>query len=77
MLNAHKQAIKSVRHDRKLITAAGIEANRQIAFTVSYILNVIGDRNDWKNRALFCDVMDLLPLQTTSEREQEQMPISP
>lgn len=22
---------------------------------------VIGDRNDWKNRALFCDVMDLLP----------------
>lgn len=24
---------------------------------------VIGDRNDWKNRALFCDVMDLLPLQ--------------
>ena len=23
---------------------------------------VIGDRNDWKNRALFCDVMDLLPL---------------
>jgi len=24
---------------------------------------VIGDRNDWQNRALFCDVMDLLPLQ--------------
>ena len=22
---------------------------------------VIGDRNDWKKRALFCDVMDLLP----------------
>lgn len=22
---------------------------------------VIGDRNDWENRALFCDVMDLLP----------------
>lgn len=40
-------------------------------------LYVIGDRNDWKKRALFCDVMDLLPLQTISEREQEQMPISP
>lgn len=26
-------------------------------------LYVIGDRNDWRNRALFCDVMDLLPLQ--------------
>lgn len=26
-------------------------------------LYVIGDRNDWQNRALFCDVMDLLPLQ--------------
>lgn len=24
---------------------------------------VIGDRNDWRNRALFCDVMDLLPPQ--------------
>jgi hypothetical protein len=24
---------------------------------------VIGDRNDWKSRALFCDVMDLLPPQ--------------
>jgi len=24
---------------------------------------VIGDRNDWQNRTLFCDVMDILPLQ--------------
>jgi len=31
---------------------------------------VIGDRNDWKNRALFCEVMDLLPLQIISAREQ-------
>jgi superfamily I DNA and/or RNA helicase len=23
---------------------------------------VIGDRNDWEKRALFCDVMDLLPV---------------
>lgn len=30
---------------------------------------VIGDRNDWQNRALFCDVMDLLPLQRLPERE--------
>lgn len=35
---------------------------------------VIGDRYDWKNRALFCDVMDLLPLQTIPVREQEKMP---
>lgn len=28
---------------------------------------VIGDRNDWQNRALFCDVMDLLPLQRLPE----------
>jgi hypothetical protein len=35
---------------------------------------VIGDRNDWKNRALFCDVMDLLPLQTIPIREQEKVP---
>lgn len=34
---------------------------------------VIGDRNDWKNRALFCDVLDLLPLQTVVVREQEKM----
>lgn len=32
-------------------------------------LYVIGDRNDWQNRALFCDVMDLLPLQRLPERE--------
>lgn len=32
---------------------------------------VIGDRNDWKNRALFCDLMDLLPLQTIPVRKQE------
>ncbi|KTT65635.1 DNA helicase [Pseudomonas oryzihabitans] len=31
---------------------------------------VIGDRNDWKHRALFCDVMDLLPPQKIPEREQ-------
>lgn len=30
---------------------------------------VIGDRNDWQNRALFCDVMDLLPLQLLPEHE--------
>lgn len=30
---------------------------------------VIGDRNDWQNRALFCDVMDLLPLQRFPECE--------
>ena len=30
---------------------------------------VIGDRSDWQNRALFCDVMDLLPLQRLPERE--------
>lgn len=30
---------------------------------------VIGDRNDWQNRSLFCDVMDLLPLQRLPERE--------
>lgn len=31
---------------------------------------VIGDRNDWKHRALFCDVMDLLPPQRIPAREQ-------
>ncbi|WP_428718860.1 AAA domain-containing protein [Undibacterium curvum] len=36
---------------------------------------VIGDRNDWKNRSLFCDVMDLLPLQKILTREQKQMPL--
>ncbi|MGA0588645.1 AAA domain-containing protein [Dyella sp. KRB-257] len=30
---------------------------------------VIGDRNDWKNRSLFCDIMDLLPLQSLAARE--------
>lgn len=35
---------------------------------------VIGDRNDWKNRTLFCEVMDLLPLQTIPVREQGEMP---
>ncbi|MCC6917245.1 DEAD/DEAH box helicase [Nitrosomonas sp.] len=34
---------------------------------------VVGDRNDWKNRSLFCDVMDLLPLQKIPAREREQM----
>lgn len=38
---------------------------------------VIGDRSDWKNRALFCDVMDLLPLQKIPTREQEQMSLPP
>lgn len=33
---------------------------------------VIGDRSDWKNRALFCDVMDLLPLQKIPVRQQKQ-----
>lgn len=28
---------------------------------------VIGDRNDWQKRALFCDVMDLLPLLRLAE----------
>lgn len=37
---------------------------------------VIGDRNDWKNRALFCDVLDLLPLQPFQISEQEKMPFS-
>lgn len=31
---------------------------------------VIGDRNDWRNRTLFRDVMDLLPLQSLSTRGQ-------
>lgn len=35
---------------------------------------VIGDRNDWKNRTLFCDVMDLLPLQNV--RDHAQKPLS-
>lgn len=30
---------------------------------------VIGDHNDWKNRALFCEVMDLLPLQHLAEQQ--------
>ncbi|MCS0613958.1 ATP-binding protein [Massilia kyonggiensis] len=34
---------------------------------------VIGDRDDWQNRALFCDVMDLLPLQAIPTRPQETM----
>lgn len=33
---------------------------------------VIGDRSDWQNRSLFCDVMDLLPLQRIPEREAAQ-----
>jgi len=37
-------------------------------------LYVIGDRNDWKHRALFCDVMDLLPPQDVSSRQQLSMP---
>lgn len=37
---------------------------------------VIGDRNDWKNRALFCDVMDLLPLLTLPERTMDLLPLS-
>ncbi|CEH38240.1 DNA helicase related protein (fragment) [Xanthomonas citri pv. citri] len=32
-------------------------------------LYVIGDRNDWKHRPLFCDVMDLLPLQDIRAHE--------
>lgn len=34
---------------------------------------VIGDRDDWKCRALFCDVMDLLPLQLASTRGSVNM----
>jgi hypothetical protein len=37
---------------------------------------VIGDRNDWMHRSLFCDVMDLLPLQTTPARAPDTMPLS-
>ncbi|MCL1528805.1 DEAD/DEAH box helicase [Xanthomonas nasturtii] len=32
-------------------------------------LYVIGDRNDWKHRQLFCDVMDLLPIQNIRAHE--------
>jgi superfamily I DNA and/or RNA helicase len=39
-------------------------------------LYVIGDRSDWKNRALFCDLTDLLPLQKLAAREQETEVIS-
>lgn len=35
---------------------------------------VIGDRSDWTHRALFCDVMDLLPLQKIPVREQTSLP---
>ena len=35
---------------------------------------VIGDRNDWKHRALFCDVMDLLPPQKIPARKQVPLP---
>ncbi|RQO73144.1 DNA helicase [Aquitalea sp. FJL05] len=35
---------------------------------------VIGDRSDWQNRALFCDVMDLLPSQEIPATELEPMP---
>ncbi|MEQ7770952.1 AAA domain-containing protein [Xanthomonas hortorum] len=34
-------------------------------------LYVIGDRNDWKHRPLFCDVMDLLPIQDIRIRAPE------
>ncbi len=37
---------------------------------------VIGDRNDWKNRALFCDVMNLLPLQTIPQTGQDRVRLS-
>lgn len=36
---------------------------------------VIGDRGDWRNRALFCDVMDLLPLQNMSSCAYERVPL--
>ncbi|WP_427926330.1 AAA domain-containing protein [Xanthomonas citri] len=32
-------------------------------------LYVIGDRNDWKHRPLFCDVMDLLPIRDIRAHE--------
>ena len=31
---------------------------------------VIGDRNDWEKRSLFCDIMDLLPPKALPMREQ-------
>ncbi|MCQ4143349.1 AAA domain-containing protein [Vogesella sp. AC12] len=34
---------------------------------------VIGDRSDWQERALFCDVMDLLPPQKIPAIEQKQV----
>lgn len=36
---------------------------------------VIGDRNDWKNRSLFCDVMDLLPLLVLPEQKLDNLPL--
>lgn len=40
-------------------------------------LYVIGDRNDWDSRALFCDVMNLLPLQKiqVSEQKMDALPL--
>jgi AAA domain len=32
---------------------------------------VIGDRNDWKRRALFCDIMDLLPIRNLPTNQAE------
>jgi superfamily I DNA and/or RNA helicase len=32
-------------------------------------LYVIGDKNDWKNRALLCDVMELLPTQEIPKQD--------
>ena len=36
---------------------------------------VIGDRHDWQDRPLFCDVMDLLPLQSIPVREPDTLPL--
>lgn len=54
--------------DPNLLNVAATRAKRRFY--------VIGDRFDWKNRSLFCDVMDLLPLQKLPGREQNRMPLS-
>jgi len=45
--------------EANLLNVAATRARRR--------LYVIGDRNDWQRRALFCEVMDLLPLQPVSQ----------
>ncbi len=38
-------------------------------------LYVIGDGNDWENRSLFCEIMDLLPIQIQPHLPHEQIPL--